>query len=254
MRVLDLDLDYFLNSPVYEIDYDSVARITDEMCIESVWSEERVRNFLEQNLKLSKNRKVEGRILIGHDEALYFWDELIDSHRLIAPFSVVHIDSHADLSYGDTTKSFILNNLIFWKQDIRSPRFCKDCEYDGHFYNIGIGNYLLYAIAFGWISDLTYCANPEGEMGDIPQEILTKQIPDRLSKPYNSCIRLRPTEPYPETEIPQEIPVPLHIIPKIEYVQTDANSDFLSIAQSPNYTPESADYILDIVREYIQEI
>ena len=30
--------------------------------------------------------------------------------------------------------------------------------------------------------------------------------------------------------------------------------DFVSLAQSPNYTPENADFIMDIFREYIEEV
>ena len=48
--------------------------------------------------------------------------------------------------------------------------------------------------------------------------------------------------------------IPLVIIPNIEEVHFDGMFDFASIAQSPNYTPENADYILDVFREYIEEI
>ena len=39
-----------------------------------------------------------------------------------------------------------------------------------------------------------------------------------------------------------------------EYVKFDGNFDYAVMAQSPNYTPASADFILDIFREYIEEI
>ncbi len=44
------------------------------------------------------------------------------------------------------------------------------------------------------------------------------------------------------------------IIPTIEDVRFCGDFDYVVLAQSPNYTPESADYIMDIVREYIEEI
>lgn len=254
MRVLDLDLDYFLDMPVHDVDYSSNKRVVDSECIKSVWSEERVRAFLENNLGLSKKHKVEGHLLKGHDEALYFWGDLLEAKKLVAPFSVVHVDSHADLSFGDITKDFVLNDLIFWKPEYRIPRYCKDCEFDGRYYNIGIGNYLLYALAFRWISDLSYCANPNCDAGDIPKEILTKRIPECLTEPYSLHIKLCPTDECCTSKKPQEPKIPLQIISKIEQVQNDKQFDFISVAQSPNYTPKNADYILDIVKEYIVEV
>ena len=40
----------------------------------------------------------------------------------------------------------------------------------------------------------------------------------------------------------------------IEDVKFDGKFDYAVMAQSPNYTPASADFILDIFREYIEEI
>jgi hypothetical protein len=46
---------------------------------------------------------------------------------------------------------------------------------------------------------------------------------------------------------------PLTIIPTIDGVKFDGNFDYAVLAQSPNYTPASADFIMDIFREYIIE-
>ena len=48
--------------------------------------------------------------------------------------------------------------------------------------------------------------------------------------------------------------VELLIIPTIEDVSFRGDFDFAVLAQSPNYTPASADFIMDIFREYIEEI
>ena len=40
----------------------------------------------------------------------------------------------------------------------------------------------------------------------------------------------------------------------IEDVSFRGDFDFAVLAQSPNYTPASADFIMDIFREYIEEI
>ena len=43
------------------------------------------------------------------------------------------------------------------------------------------------------------------------------------------------------------------IIPTIEDVSFDGDFEYAVLAQSPNYTPASADFIMDIFREYIEE-
>ena len=48
--------------------------------------------------------------------------------------------------------------------------------------------------------------------------------------------------------------VELLIIPSIEDVKFSGEFDYAVLAQSPNYTPESADFIMDIFREYIDEV
>lgn len=39
-----------------------------------------------------------------------------------------------------------------------------------------------------------------------------------------------------------------------EYVNYDGDFDFISMAQSPDFTPASGDFILDIFKEYIIDI
>ncbi len=46
---------------------------------------------------------------------------------------------------------------------------------------------------------------------------------------------------------------PFWIIPTIDDVKYKGDFDFIVMAQSPNYTPASADFIIDIIREYIDE-
>lgn len=52
----------------------------------------------------------------------------------------------------------------------------------------------------------------------------------------------------------KELEVPFEIIHSIEAVQYHGDFDFVVMAQSPNHTPASADFIMDIFREYIEEI
>lgn len=100
MRILDLDMDYFMTTVFNCISENATNRIEEEIPGEFVWSSERVRNFLENNLGLSTERKLPGRIVKGHNESLSFGKELVEQKRLITPFEVVNVDSHADLGLG----------------------------------------------------------------------------------------------------------------------------------------------------------
>jgi hypothetical protein len=51
----------------------------------------------------------------------------------------------------------------------------------------------------------------------------------------------------------KEPEVPFLIIPTVEDVHFNGDFDFAVLAQSPNYTPASADYIMDVFRDYIIE-
>ena len=118
MRVLDLDMDYFMTE-IANTPFSCKERLAEEDYGNSVWSEEEVRQFLEQNLGLSKTHKIPGRIVSGHNESLFFWKELIDSKKLSDSFDVVHVDSHADLGLGDASCSFLQSEFLTLSIDSR---------------------------------------------------------------------------------------------------------------------------------------
>lgn len=268
MKVLDLDMDYFLDIVCTDIEEDRPNRLLNEYD-DFVWSEERVRAFLENNLGLSKEHPQKGRVIIGHNEALTFWKELILKGDLSIPFEVVHVDSHADLGLGYTSSwKHIIKYLLQYpiKERFEHNRYV---DRNGNIREEGIGDYLLFAIAYQWISKITYCANPNGDKNDYLWETL-KNFKENLvwDCPVENTIQLVCN---PDMECPhhddsnivkneylkngiKEPEVPLLIIPTIHDVNFSGDFDFVSIAQSPNYTPEKADFILDIFREYIIEI
>ena len=118
-------------------------------------------------------------------------------------------------------------------------------------------------------SKITYCANPNGECNDYCVDTL-KDFKEELiwDKPVSQYIQLTYNK---DMDLPQydskehykrkylegalrDPEVELRIIPKIEDVKYNGDFDFVVLAQSPNYTPTSADFIMDILREYIIEI
>lgn len=110
MRVLDLDMDYFMKSVATFINESEPERLPEEDYGDSVWSEREVRNFLEGNLGLSKQNRIRGRVVAGHNESLFFWRELIEKGDLSTPFDVIHVDSHADLGLGYSSWTHICSS------------------------------------------------------------------------------------------------------------------------------------------------
>ena len=74
MRVLDLDMDYFMTE-IASTPFSCEERLDEVYYGDSVWTEEEVRQFLEQNLGLSKNHKISGRIVTGHNEAEFIYKD-----------------------------------------------------------------------------------------------------------------------------------------------------------------------------------
>ena len=62
MKVLDIDLDFFLDRVTFPISNEN--RYPDEKC--EVWSKEKVVEYLEKTLKLCKNKKIKGRITLPY--------------------------------------------------------------------------------------------------------------------------------------------------------------------------------------------
>ncbi len=267
MKVLDLDMDYFMDSIATDISFTTSTRLSEADYGDAVWSADKVRLFLEHNLGLSKDNKLPGRIVVGHDEALYFWEELLAAGKLEDPFEVIHVDSHADLGLGCHSSDFLNSAMITFP--IETRRRIRDYEYNGKIETINIGDYLLWGIAYKMISKITYCANPNGEKNDYCWDTLKDfQENEIWDEPVSNYIQLTfnrkmecPTFESSEQEIREYLEgsikdpeVELRIIPTVEAVKFNGDFDFVVMAQSPNYTPASADFIMDIFREYIVEI
>ena len=272
MRVLDIDMDFFMNIVAGGKKEESGIRLTDRFSIESVWSKDRVIDFIERNLGLSKRNKIKGKIFKQHKDALYFWEKLIYNRYLECPFEVVHVDSHSDLSYDDTGYEFVYNELSKVKINERR-NYINGIA--GGIDKINSGNYLLYAIAFGYISELVYCTNPNrclcnrnNSGRDYNMYILKDeehefvdgvsknyiQIMYNKDKKFNEIFNEEQRKAYVKGAV-IDPPVKFTILNRYDKMQfAGVKFNFINIAQSPKYTPENADFILDIFREYIQEI
>ena len=234
MRVLDLDMDFFLSDPCPLAPY---GERPDESCAKA-YSEEEVRRFLEKQCGLSKEHPVPGAIFETHDEALDFWHERLAEGSLKTPFEVVHVDTHSDLAFGPPGTGYVLNVVLSRRPEQRAmiDAYREITELDE-------ANYLLFALAFRWISRLSYVRNPKSHQ-DIPAQLLDGEGNIHLRSFISQMM---------EGKNGREPVIPFDVYDDYrQFRQT--GYDFVTMAQSPRYAPKSADRIMEIVQRYILEI
>jgi len=231
MRVLDLDMDFFLSGPC------PLARLgerPDESCAE-VWSEEAVVRFLEEQCGLSRENPVPGAIFDTHDKALDYWAARLHDGSLAAPFEVVHVDTHSDLAFGPPGTNFVLNVVLSRLPDQRADiaAYRKAVELDE-------ANYLIFALAFRWVSRLAYVRNPKSHQ-DVPGQLLDADGNIHLRSFISQMM---------EGKNGKEPVIPFDVYD--DYTQFQQRGyDFVTMAQSPRYAPASADKIMEIVGRYV---
>lgn len=235
MWVLDLDLDCFLS------DCCPLAAKGERPSEASAdpWTEAAVVSFLENNLGLQKAHPIPGRITETHDGALSFWKAQMDSGRLSKPFSVVHVDAHADLGIGKPGPGFVLNNVLGIPPKERDDysRYYAQKQLDE-------ANYLLFALAFRWIDALTLVRDPFSRP-DLPAFIERDgegYRPIRLRSFVSSLFEDRyGTEP--------EIPLTVYNDPASVHIREPFAC--MNLALSPRYAPKSADALVPVIAQYM---
>ena len=115
-------------------------------------------------------------------------------------------------------------------------------------------------------SKIIYCANPNGEKDDYCWDTLKdfnekyiwdEPVSNYIQLKYNAELEIpkyRDSDEYKQRYLMnclKDPEVELRIIPTIKNVKFDGDFDYVVIAQSPNYTPKSADFILELFRAYI---
>lgn len=246
MRVLDIDMDFFLDEIAHwKTDEE---RLNDEDY--KPWKEEEFIRFLEDKCLLSKDNPIKGHIIKEHNEAFFFWDELIKEKGLIKPFHVTHIDAHSDTGLGDIGYTYIMGELMLHPIEKRREILKLD--------KVWMGNYLSYAMACGWISDINFVV-PEFWRNEMFGGHLKNFSDDSMAFQFkgfkNIDIGMNYARIVDSTISPTTIDdeIPFKIIRNKEY-QTEENYDYIIFCQSPGYTPKKADYMLEVIKPYIKEI
>lgn len=239
MIVLDLDLDFFVSDVVHNVDSFRVPE--GKFCS---WDIDRFRDFIESKCKLSKNSRAKGCIVKKHHGCYLAWRELIQKTDLKIPFEVIHVDAHSDFGLGSSSWTEVVFDLLH-----------KEVKERAYPLKLNEGNYLTYAIANRWIKEINFVQHPNWEMDYM--QIYMKDFND-----YSGYIELKGYEKQSALDYHKlfktkpkvvEKAVKLNELTEKEFC-LERKPDFVFISQSPSYTPQSADRLLDVFKEYIVEI
>lgn len=247
MHVLDIDLDFFLNAVAYN-SYES-RRLPSQ--IYKPWSVSRVRHFLERRCGLSTAKPLEGKIVYNHDKAFDFWQQLLETNKLIAPFDVTHIDGHSDLGLGDSEYPYLLSELLHYEPNERHYNIDRK--------RVKQGNYLAFAIACRWIKSIQWVRHLESgddlfhayfksfskRTGIIQLRSVNKQLMD-------NCLSSA-------TQITFDNPPGMSFEPEVKYYirvwkryKSTCKFDYIVLSKSPDYTPVESDQLVPVISEYMK--
>jgi hypothetical protein len=115
--------------------------------------------FLTKRCQLDGPRP--GFVVEQHSELFYLWGEATKAGQMASPFEVVHVDAHADLGLGDASYAYLMGELAFEPIEHRYE-ILKKRRPGSRKEMIDLGNHaltdgwLMFALACGRISDLTY--------------------------------------------------------------------------------------------------
>ncbi len=261
--ILDIDLDVFSSPTVYWPQTDERPSDDEHTCA----SADDARYFLEQQCGLNAGSPIAGQEFVEHDEAFYSWRRWIEQGTLSVPFSVVHVDAHADMGMGDAGWVYLLSDLLDLSvEQRRNPRRGYDA--------LNAGNYLMFAVANRWVDRLTYVfparipwsANwksglseqiqPDPYTDGAPGDLMVMHFRDGdwrtgmlqlrhcTRETLNRCMGRQELEPV----IHLEPPVPFGFTPVRDFHSTGFTH--MVVAQSPRFAPPAADKLLPILRRY----
>lgn len=236
MRVLDIDIDFFL------ADCCPLADMGERPCLagHEPWEEKKVVAFLEEQCGLSLSDPVPGAVFETHDGALTYWRDRMAEGRLAVPFHVTHVDAHSDLGIGKPGPGFVLNGVL--------PRLLNkrtDIEKYYEISQLDEANYLLFALAFRWISSMDNVRNPKSR-ADIPQELLA---PEQENAIQLSSFAARLSE----GKNGREPLIPFNVYNDYREFKADEPYDFVTLAISPRYAPKEADRLVPVIERYMKK-
>ena len=247
MRVLDIDLDFFLEEAVHY----SQAGIRPDDQDYPPWPEAKTRSFLRNRLGLDVQHPIPGSVEIEHNAVFWRWDQLITEGRLTVPFEVVHVDAHADLGMGDIGFQHVFGRLLHLPLADRLDALRSERDV------VKSGNFLLYALALRWISKLTYVHHTtyQPHTTDVPNYLSDAggDRPPEFALPVFAWDYVTAGKHLSRKQVIEIEPPAKFELAAPSTFTDNGRFEFVFAAQSPCYSPKSADSLLAVLAEHIDE-
>jgi hypothetical protein len=236
-RILDIDLDFFVDEPTRRRSLDDGRPNPGEhptMELDDALS------YVHDHLGL--RGPVPGFVVEHHVELFSHWRRAIASGALVAPFHLAHLDAHADLGLGETGHKYLLTEIMSLPPERRQyPEYGVNKLTDGSF--------VAFAAACRWLSEIDYVFSPQGG-SDLHPYLMEGFDPEAEAiqlaalTPAEFRALRDGEEPDVETDEPR---IPVRQAPRGDFHAT-MPYDFVCIAHSAAYTPPTADPIFDEIR------
>ena len=249
LRVLDLDLDFFVEGVAHWRTSDGERLDGEEY---PPWNLDQAFLFLKDQCKLDGS--LPGSVVENHGELFWAWKNAIATGLFSPPFDVTHVDAHADLGLGDSGYVYLMTDLLYREPVERTNPEVGETR-------LNDGNYLAFAIACRWLSRLSYIYNDEGGgdlmsyhlegfdrgASNIQLKAMRKSEIDRL----HGLLAARTGEIKVDRHEPL---VPFHHGSWRDF-QAEHPFDAICLARSPGFTPPAADAVFDAIRDsFIEEL
>lgn len=252
MRILDIDLDFFLDE-IAHFRKRNTQRLSNKKYIP--WNYKQVECFLEKQIGLSKENPVAGKIFVHHDEVFHFLSKELQDDKITGPFSLTHIDAHSDMATGvDGCFLYIMEELL------RRPLKKRyDVSTAGNWEKLNPGNFIIYMAACSMLQDLTFVKHHKTNEKHMPLFFEDNNVDSNIlqMKVYNkglikdlamSTDLLGKISNYQSTNKGR----------RIKYKEADWCSyknkrpfDRIFLTQSPSFTPSNSDDLIPVISQYM---
>lgn len=246
MRVLDVDLDFFVGDPVI-MPGNERPNVTEH----PVWTATDATAFLRDRCGLEG--RLPGFVTERHHETFGRWRTAIRAGKLTTPFHVTHVDAHADLGMGDSGHVHLMELLRLPPDRRTRPRVAAE----GDWGDMQEGNFLLFAIACRWLSSLEYVhphgrTKDVGRLGDLHYWYMANfdETASDIALPHISVEQIRDMDRWRDRRFDVaewEPPVPFAAVHRDEFRAAEPY-DAVCLTRSPEYSPPEADELFDMIR------
>lgn len=248
-RILSIDIDYFVTPTVHDGSLRQIRRLNKRTY--QVDSIPMVKQLL-YRCGLDSQRRVPG-VFVRHHVAAF---DVIRWLRQMAWFidELVHVDAHSDLGLGDPGYVYLLTKLAHQPlQKRQNPK--RGWKY------LNLANWLPFVVANEWVKNIAFLPK-DGCMSDshpayfreliLPSSTrleIRKATEDDVGTMVGSDSVLR-TQAF--DRVPVVASARFRICDPLAF--TCDPPDFVIVCQSPQFTPRTADAVIELCREFVCEI